>query len=88
MLHETVKAEPTGVDAAGPGPIAWAATVITLASYLLLMLGVAYAPAFLASPLMDGSVVSVGLAAGVFVLALLIVVSALYTRWRNRKDLP
>ena len=58
---------------------------MTLAGYLLLMLGVAYAPQFLARPLAEGSLISVGLAGGIFVILLLIIVSAAYTRWRNRQ---
>jgi uncharacterized membrane protein (DUF485 family) len=47
------------------------------------MLGVAYAPATLAQPLIEGSLFTVGMAGGVFAILLLITISAVYTRWRN-----
>ena len=50
---------------------------------MMLMLGVAYAPAMLAQPVIGGSLITVGMAGGVFAILLLIVISAVYTRWRN-----
>jgi uncharacterized membrane protein (DUF485 family) len=71
-------------DAGTPGKIAWGATVLTLASYLALMLGVAYAPGLLAGPIADGGLMSVGLVAGIGVIVVLVIISALFTRWRNQ----
>ena len=86
MLHETVDVKGAAVPETGPDAVSWTCTAVTLAGYLLLMLGVAYAPSLLAQPLVDDSLVTVGLAGGVFAILLLIAVSAFYTRWRNQSE--
>ena len=83
MAHDTVELKGAGVPDKGPDAVSWACTAVTLAGYLLLMLGVAYAPHLLAQPVFEGSLLTVGMAGGIFAILLLIVVSAIYTRWRN-----
>ena len=86
MLHDAVELKGGSAPDKGPDAISWACTAVTLAGYLLLMLGVAYAPALLAKPLIDDSLLTIGLAGGIFVILLLIVISATYTRWRNAQE--
>jgi uncharacterized membrane protein (DUF485 family) len=86
MLHEAVEVKGASAPDKGPDAISWICTIVTLAGYLLLMLGVAYAPHLLAQPLIDDSLLTVGLAGGIFAILLLIVVSAVYTRWRNQGE--
>ncbi len=83
MLHDAVEIKDAGDADAGPGAVSWACTAVTLAGYLLLMLGVAYAPSVLAKPLFDDSLLTVGIAGGIFAILLLVTVAAVYTRWRN-----
>ena len=82
MLHDAVELK-SGANQKGPDAVSWICTAVTLAGYLALMLGVAYAPGMLSQPLIEGSLLTVGIAGGVFAILLLIVVSAVYTHWRN-----
>ena len=82
MLHESVELKGS-TPQKGPDAVSWICTAVSLAGYLMLMLGVAYAPAMLAQPVIEGSLITVGMAGGVFAILLLIVISAVYTRWRN-----
>lgn len=87
MLHDAVEVKGPSVPDKGPDAISWICTAVTLAGYLLLMLGVAYAPTTLAQPLFEGgSLLTVGIAGGIFAILLLIIVSATYTRWRNARE--
>ncbi len=83
MRHESVEVKGASAPDKGPDAVSWICTAVTLASYLLLMLGVAYAPGVLARPLFGEGLLTVGMAGGIFAILLLIVVSAVYTHWRN-----
>jgi uncharacterized membrane protein (DUF485 family) len=52
--------------------------------YFTFMLLVAFAPAFLAKPIVGGGSISIGLGFGIFVILFLVAAAALYTRQRNR----
>ena len=68
-----------------PGLIAWTGTIITLGSYFVLMLAVAYIPDTLARPLNLNGPISIGLLGGVAVLTILVMSSLAFTLWRNRE---
>jgi uncharacterized membrane protein (DUF485 family) len=86
-MDHTHRQAATGGEAADvrPGAIAWLGTGVTLASYLVLMLAVAYVPSALGAPLIGGTALSIGIVAGVAVIVILMIASAAYTSWRSRR---
>jgi len=62
---------------------AWTLSILMLAVYQVFILLVAYAPAFLAKPLWDGAVATVGIPIGIGVIVFAFVVTGIYVSRAN-----
>ncbi len=66
--------------------VAWIATAVTLATYFILMLAVALAPAILTQAVTAGSALTLGIVAGFLIILFLILAAAVFTIWNNKLD--
>ncbi|WBH15533.1 DUF485 domain-containing protein [Sphingomonas radiodurans] len=67
------------------GRFTWALTAVMLAAYLSFILLIAFDKPFLARPIADGSVTSLGIVIGFGVILLAIALTGLYVRQANRE---
>lgn len=76
-MHEQEESERSnGID--------WICTALAILVFFAYILVIAYYPEFLREPLMRGTVVSVGIASGVFVTIFLVALAGIYAWARNR----
>lgn len=74
--------EPSGGRAA---LIAMLLAIVAIFGFIMPMV---YAPAFYATPIVGGSVISPGVIGGALLMCFLVVLAAIYTRKRNKADRP
>lgn len=66
----------------------WPLLILTIAAYIAFILAVAFAPAALGKPIMEGSVISVGILFGLGLIIFNFVITLIYVRGANRDIEP
>lgn len=64
---------------------AWQLSAIMIAAYYTFILIIAFFPAFLGRPLLDGMVTSIGIPLGMFIIVLAFILTGLYVRRANHE---